>query len=328
MSLKFSLLLPSDYINDATKLINQAKTRVSLITMVIADDSSTSAIVHALIDAANRGVKVEVAADIFTYLELGGILLPTKYRSRQSRLTTQMSKNLINNGIKFTWLGRSHTTLISGRTHIKWCIVDDTIYSFGGVNLYQEGISNNDYMLKTTNQQLADDLVSEYQRLAVADAGSYAYRSHSLEVGEDEILIDGGLFGDSIIYRRACQLTAQASKVTLVSQYCPTGKLNLLLKRTKAKLYFNPPERAEGINRFVIQAGMLLTGNHSLYKKKQYLHAKFMLFEMKDGTKVALTGSHNFVNAGVLLGTREIALQTKNPLIIKQLEDFLANSVA
>ena len=72
---------------------------------------------------------------------------------------------------------------------------------------------------------------------------------------------------------------------------------------------------------------MIFTGNHSLYTKHQYLHAKFMIFEMNDGQKIAVTGSHNFVNAGVLLGTREIALQTKNLLIIKQLEDFLDNFV-
>jgi cardiolipin synthase len=49
---------------------------------------------------------------------------------------------------------------------------------------------------------------------------------------------------------------------------------------------------------------------------------------MKDGRKIALTGSHNFVNAGVLLGAREIALQTENHQVIKQLEGFYKKHVS
>ena len=68
---------------------------------------------------------------------------------------------------------------------------------------------------------------------------------------------------------------------------------------------------------------MLITGNKTLYKKSRYLHAKFMLFYMPDGRKIALTGSHNLSNAGVMLGTREIALQTESPEVVRQLEAFV-----
>lgn len=141
--------------------------------------------------------------------------------------------------------------------------------------------------------------------------------------GDDTILIDGGFFGDSIIYRRACQLASKASNVILVSQYCPTGKLAKLLTKTNCQLYFNPVANAQGVDRFVIRVGMFLSGHKTLYDKSRYLHAKFMIFDLPDGSRVALTGSHNFVNAGVLFGTREVALQTENPGTIKQLDDFL-----
>jgi len=317
------LLLPAAYVTDAAQHIRLAKTRVSLLTMVVADDASTDELIDALSEAAERGVDVEVSADIFTYGELSGFFFPTRYRTAQSRKTTRMSKRFINSGVKFTWLGRSHATLFSGRTHIKWCMVDDTVYSFGGVNLYQKGIENNDYMLTIDDGLLADRLIDEYHRLVRADAGDYSYRSHSFKHGDDTVLIDGGFVGDSIIYRRACQLAAEATHVTLVSQYCPTGKLSGLLKKTSSRLYFNPPSNAHHLNRAVIRTGMFLSGHKTLYTKSRYLHAKFMLFDMPDGRRVAMTGSHNFVNAGVLLGTREIALQTENPRTIKQLEDFL-----
>jgi len=321
------LLLPVEYVQDLARHIQLAKTRVSLLSMIVADDDSTDELIDALSEAAERGVAVEASADIFTYGELGGFFFPSRYRSAQSRKTNHMSKRFIKSGVKFTWLGKSHATLFSGRTHIKWCVVDDTVYSFGGVNLYQKGIDCNDYMFTVDDGALADRLIDEYHRLLRADAGDYSYRSHSFEHGGDTVLIDGGFIGDSIIYRRACKLVAEASHVTLVSQYCPTGKLGRLLKKTDSRLYFNPPSNAPYLNRAVIKIGMFFSGHKTLYTKSRYLHAKFIIFDMPDGRRVALTGSHNFVHAGVILGTREIALQTENPHTIKQLEDFLHNVV-
>ena len=266
MSVSPKLMLPVAYVTDAAKHIRQAKTRVSFLSMVVADDKTTDELIDALSEAAERGVTVEVAADVYTYGELGGFIWPTRYRSKQSRLTTKMSKYFVKSGVKFTWLGRSHSVIYSGRTHIKWCVVDDVVYSFGGVNLYQKGIENYDYMFKIRDNLLADKLIDEYHRLARADAGGYAYRSHSFMHGDDAILIDGGLFADSIIYRHACKLAKEASSVIFVSQYCPTGKLSNILKKTNTQLYFNQPSNATALNRFVIRLGMIVTGNKTLYK--------------------------------------------------------------
>ena len=52
-----------------------------------------------------------------------------------------------------------------------------------------------------------------------------------------------------------------------------------------------------------------------------------MIFTLEDGSKVAITGSHNFAYTGVLLGTREIALETSDPKIIGQLEKFIDKEV-
>jgi cardiolipin synthase len=182
-------------------------------------------------------------------------------------------------------------------------------------------------MFKIEDDVLATKLIDEYHRLARADAGGYAYRSHSFEYGDDTVLIDGGFFGDSIIYRRICKLAQEASHVTLVSQYCPTGKFSRQLRKTDSKLYFNTPNHATWLNALVIRMGMFFSGNKTLYTKKAYLHAKFIIFDMADGGRIAITGSHNFVNGGVLLGTREIALQTENPEVIAQLEKFITDYV-
>lgn len=291
--------------------------------MVLDDDPTTDELIDALSEAAKRGVIVEAAGDVFTYGELGGFIWPKPYRKKYFKRLKAMSKEFAQNGVKFTWLGRSHSIIYGGRTHIKWCVVDDVVYAFGGVNLYKGGLWNYDYMFKLKDNDLADKLIDEYHRLTRADAGGYAYRSHSFMNGNDTILIDGGLVGDSIIYRRACKLASEATKVILVSQYCPTGKLSRILKKTDTTLYFNQPSGAKGPHRFAIWFGMLITGNKTMYKKSRYLHAKFMIVTMPDGRRVALTGSHNLSNAGVALGTREMALQTEDPAVIEQLETFL-----
>lgn len=323
-----TLLSPIDYVADATAAIEHATTRVSFLSMLVTDDVATDALLDALSDAARRGVVVDVAADVFTYGELSGHFIPTRYFTKKVRATTRMTKQFEEAGVNFNWLGRFTNTPFTGRTHIKWCVVDDTIYSFGGVNLYDQALLNADYMFKLHDRRLATILCDEYDRLVRADSGRFSFRSRSVPTSIGTVHIDGGLPFDSVIYRRACTLAHDAHKVILVSQYCPTGRLSWLLKRTESKLYFNPWRHAEGINRFLIYSSMKLSRQRTLYKGSKYLHAKFMIFTMKDGSKIAITGSHNFVNAGVLLGTREVALETEEPAIIDQLEEFLHANVS
>jgi len=322
------LTLPSDYIHQAATLINEATDRIFLIAMVVADHPETHELIAALEAAAKRGVAVTVAADVFTYGEVNGSFLPVKYYSPNAKLATKMAKNLRAAGVKFHWLGRGRITLLSGRTHSKWCVIDNTVFTFGGVNIYNQGITNIDYMFKLVNNRLADRLAYEQDRIQRADRSSTNYPSLSYELNGDSVLIDGGIISQSIIYRRACELARDASKVLFVSQYCPTGKLGRILKTKDAKVYFNQPHQAHSFNRWLIRLSLLTSGIKTLYTKERYLHSKFIIFTMSDGSKVALTGSHNFAYTGVLFGTREIALETKDPAVISQLESFYRAHIA
>ena len=322
------LLSPHEYIRQATAAITQATTRVSFISMVITNDESTDELLDALAAAAQRGVEVCVAGDMFTYTELSGQFIPSHYYSKKVRSPTKMARTLSRAGVDFHWLGRLNVTTVSGRTHSKWCVVDDTVFSFGGVNLYEEATRNTDYMFRTSNPLLADTLFEEHGRIVRADKKRHPYRSHSLQLDDSStVLFDAGLFGDSIIYEHVCRLAEHAINITYVSQYCPTGKLTRLLHQTTSTLYFNPWQTAHGFNRFVIRLGMFLTNQQTAYTRPTYLHAKCMIFEFADGTKTAVTGSHNFVHGGVLLGTREIALQTSDPRVIAQLEEFIETRI-
>lgn len=322
------LLLPTEFVLAATKHILSASNHVSLVCMVMANDPTTDEIIDALESAAQRGIPVEVAADTFTYGELAGHIKPHKYYSKRSRETTQMVKRLKKSGVKFTWLGKTSAFPFTGRTHSKCLVVDDTVYSFGGVNLYEENLSFADYMFQVRDSQLALELRDEISRLVIADSSNFAYRSHEFSFKRhSKVLIDGGFQGDSIIYRRACQHARESSEVLFVSQYCPAGKLGRAIKKTKASVYFNKPSNANFWNRAIISFGIFFSGFRTKYRKKKYLHAKFIVFTKHDGSKVAITGSHNFVPGTVLVGTKEIALETTDKNIIAQLEDFFEEYV-
>lgn len=296
--------------------------------MVFANHPQTHKLIAAIQSAAERGIEVVVAADIFTYGEVSDGLLPFRYYNHGTRSTNRMVKSFKKAGVKFHWLGRGRITLYHGRTHSKWCVVDDTVFCFGGVNLYEQGVTNVDYMFRLKNTKLADRIIQEQKRIQKAEVRSANYPSITYEQDDMTVLFDGGIIGQSVIYRRAIELAESATHITFVSQYCPTGKLSRVLKTKSVDMYFNRPLQAESLNRIVIRIGQFFTGLKTQYKRARYLHAKCIIFTYEDGSKKALTGSHNFAYTGVLLGTREVALETSDPNIISQLEAFIEKEVA
>lgn len=322
------LLTVTEYVKDATRTIEHAQKRIYLISTILDEDITTQAFLDAIRAAARRGIEVLVAGDAYTFTEIGGHFRLNSQFSKRLRSVSGLKRSFEKAGAKFIWLGSDTSTLLNGRTHTKWLIVDDTVYSFGGVNLYQAGIQSSDLMFKTTDHDLADRLIGEQRRIAAAVKNRHAYRSHAFRYGSNQVYIDGGFVGDSIIYRRACHLIKTSSETIFVSQYCPNGKLGHLLKKNNAKLYFNPWNQANSLNAVFIHVTSKLTGLKTLYKRKPYIHCKFIICTMPDGSKTALTGSHNFAQGGVWLGTREVALETSDPLIITQLEKFVEKYIS
>lgn len=322
------LFMSEEYVEAAIKKIQQAKSRVRLITAIMTEDDSTRRLITSLCAAAKRGVDVEVGADVFTFGILDESWNPVRAFGNNLRAARSMRSHLLEAGVSFQWIGRLGPVLFAGRTHIKWCVVDDYVFSFGGINLYKPGLTHSDYMFGISDPDLADRLEQEHRRIVHADKIDKFYRSHQFESSLGIVHIDGGFFNNSSIYRRACQLALEAEKILYVSQYCPSGRLSGILKHSSTRFFFNHWRQAPGFNRILIWFSMMTTRIKPDYKRKHYIHAKFIIFEMSDGQKIALTGSHNFVHGGVLLGTREIALETANLDIISQLERFWKQNIA
>lgn len=325
------LFTSDDYAPEVVKTIRNARHEVAVIaTTFRSDDARSEAIIEELCKAADRGVAVSIHADTFTYLEPKEFILfsPKRQPSRAVQ-AIKLERRLKGHGIQFYWLGRKANVILTGRTHTKWIVVDDIVYSFGGLNLDNESLTNIDYMFKVRDSKLAETILAEHARIRRADRGGAGIRNHTYKLDElTDVLFDGGLIGTSLIYRRTVALARQAEYITLVSQYCPTGPLVHLLKSKHATVYYNHWRKASSINRALIGLGMLTAKSTTAYKHDTYLHAKFAIFTMPSGDKVAISGSHNFMFGSGVVGTREVAIETADPHIIRQLEKFCEQYVA
>ncbi|WP_159450159.1 phosphatidylserine/phosphatidylglycerophosphate/cardiolipin synthase family protein [Demequina sp. NBRC 110056] len=316
----------ADYVADAAAAISRARTRVRLTTLTIARDAATATLLDAAVAAAQRGVDVRVSADVFTFADGATSLLGTATPSRRRRSAAALTRELEDAGVRMTWLGSERGLMFRGRTHTKLTVVDDVAWSFGGVNLDARGIGNVDYMLRLEDGRVADALADLHDGIAGEAHGRSASRIVDHDCGR--VLIDGGLPGDSAIYRAAVTWAARSEHVLHVSQYCPTGTLGRLVAARGHDLWFNAPHRASFANGSLIAGSMLATGHRSRYRRRRYVHAKALVFTLHGGDRVAITGSHNFVAAGVRLGTREIALETRDPAVIDQIVAFHSTEVA
>ena len=318
------LLSPSEYINDAINLAQKAKHRIFLIGMVVVDDKLTHRLLSTMSKKAREGVYVNIAADIFTYYdELGDPVLSIKKNNKKFKAANEMAHQFRLSKVKFHWLGKSTLFAGTGRTHSKWCVIDDTVYAFGGVNMYEKGIKTNDYMFKINDKDLADIIVQQQMRIINADKHNIILSNKSYKYKDSMVYFDGGAMGRSIIYKRACQLAKVAKSVLFVSQYCPSSTLAKNLRKIKqVDLYYNSWKQAYGFNKVIIFQAQRTSHLESKYNKDKYLHAKFMIFTMPDGSKTLLSGSNNFYHGSVLFGTREVAIETKDKKMIEQVEIF------
>lgn len=324
------LLLPTDYVARATELAKKATKRIYLVSLSLTRGDATNSLIDAILDAARRGVDVHIAVDLLTFVCDRTSRLPSRLVGPDMMQTNQLRREFTQAGAEFHWLGMQRVPYLIGRTHSKWTIIDDDVFTFGGVNLNQSGVlERTDYIFQLHSHRITDRLVSEQLLIETVDPEKRRINDHNISTDYGEMLLDSGRFGKSVIYNHAVRLAHQASELTVVTQYCPSGRLAKILHQKQAKVYFNPKGSAADIaNNLMIGTRRNVAEQPNSYTRDRYLHAKFIIATMPDGSKRALTGSHNFTAIGVHTGTREIALETSDPSIIAQLEEFLEKYVA
>lgn len=317
----FEVVLARDYYSRFLQLIPSAKHQIVLSAMTVRAGPLSGKILREMVAAARRGVAVHVLADVFCqHLVNRPNYLDRKGFKAECATTRELLNEIHALGGTVDWVGRMGLNPYAGRYHAKVSVVDEHVFSFGGVNFCDDAFGNIDYMLHAHDAALAAKL-----RRLIADNGK-GLPAADIELPvdtQDTILFDAGQRGVSIIYERACELAAKAAKITYISQMCPSGRLGELIKQTQNTCYFNRPSqtgvRPDSVAQYWDNWRTGLT-NH--YESEQYLHAKCILYELKDGTKAVISGSHNFSWRGVAFGTKEIALYSTNPETWRKMQDI------
>lgn len=323
-----TLVTSQAYTSRVIHAIQHARKRVFVLALIIHQDKDASAILTALTRAAHRGVDVRILADFSTYSHKGGHFRPTTIYTRQNQMITDMVNRTRTSGAEFRWLGVSHPFIFAGRTHSKWIIADDTVFALGGINLHLNFVSDSDYMFEIKDPALADVLAAEHRSIVSADKNDTAYPSMAVDSAYGTVLIDGGIPFDSIIYRSAVAVARTAKEILVVTQYCPTGALAKAISSTNHRVYFNSARSRDPFTNWLIVTGQHITGIINSYDRLPYIHAKFLIATDENGVKTAITGSHNFISYGGILGTRELALKTQDKSIIAALEQYYRKNIA
>lgn len=305
--------------------IPRAQKRIVIHAMIIWWGPHNEQLVPLLIDAAKRGVEVRFVGDIYSKFQA---LMPRLSRPAGSswQHTVEVNDRLKKAGVRITYTGKVGLNPYKNRCHSKITLIDDHIYTFGGINFSDDSFENHDYMLEMHDASFAEELYTLVSTLEQSPKQSLP--DHRQPIGNDAtLLFDGGTPGTSAIYETACDIVARAKKVYFVSQMSPSGKLAKLLTETDYECYLIRPSQAEPPANLELAWNTLRYGIKNRYTGEQYIHAKFILTENHDDSKHIISGSNNFSWRGVKYGTKEIAIHSTNPELWQDFYTFLQQKI-
>ncbi len=316
--MNMQLVTTAEYYPELLRAVAQARQRIVLAAMVVLADERTTPILQAIVAASKRGVKVCILHDVYSQTWFSTSHVSRRERPQLVASTRAMLAQLARAGAEIIEYGTIGRNPFKGRCHIKITVVDDVAYTFGGVNFAAPHFDHTDYMFRIAQKTLADKLE--------AIVHNTVKTRENIEWPIDTantLLFDGGQPKQSVIYDRACELAASAKHIYYISQMAPSGRLARLLQQTESDCYFNRPS----VGSPVLTASLLIDQMRgtvkNLYKHQRYIHAKFILFELKDGSKALVSGSNNFSWRGVAYGTQEIALMSTDDGLWQQLHVFM-----
>jgi phosphatidylserine/phosphatidylglycerophosphate/cardiolipin synthase-like enzyme len=342
---QFKFYTSSEYRAKLLELVGQTQvgSRILLTTMGYRpDEPAVANIMQALKAAAGRSVKTTLLVDAHTFLVKTNTLgiapgplwytkrlpsrlrQPYEYRWQSLRQLSEQPTGdcgIINPPTKRFKLP------IAGRSHIKLAIVGQTIF-LGGCNL--QGTQLIDLMVGFSDQALSDWLYSLFKKVQGDKQvwRTLGGRDISRPIDDDtSLLIDAGNRKQSVILKSAIELIDAAQEWVLITcQFFPNSLTALALRRAyrrgvKVEIIFSHPSMHGRFGSTAHRANMwrerLRLPPHffdgMIAKEDTMVHAKLLATDA--GT---IVGSHNYVSAGVYLGTAEMALFSRNPNFTSQ----------
>jgi phosphatidylserine/phosphatidylglycerophosphate/cardiolipin synthase-like enzyme len=314
---KYQFFTTTEYWQALLRRIEQTKTgdRIALMAMdFVPNGPLVQAALAATLQAVERGVHVWLLIDAHSpWLEIQRQTLATISAKENGHALVIHSPR---RSLKSPYGG-------AGRSHIKCMLVNNEVF-IGGCNLNNEHFI--DLMVARTDPALAEYLFAFIANVYRSGhvGRSLHWKDQRLELDSTtSLLIDAGKPKQSGILAQALELIDDAKEsITFAGQFFPNsvtgGHLAAAHKRGVAvHIIFADP----GTHHRIVR----LSQNYSVWREKlrlapelfrearprgeALLHAKLLVTD-----KGSIVGSHNLVRAGVVLGTAEIALVSRDPV--------------
>lgn len=344
-AINLSFYSSPEYVKELLKQINHTPTngRILLVSMGFRpDEPPVDEIMSALIQAARRGVKTSLLVDAHTFLinsrpletKPGPLWLSKELPNRLSqpyeyRLKTlrQLSQEPAGEYAIINPPNRRFRLPIAGRSHIKLAVIGNNIF-IGGYNLQSTALI--DMMVELNSSDLSNWIYELFQKVQTDKQVWRVLHGQDVVQPVDNnttLLIDAGLKNQSVILDTAVKLIDEAKTwILLTSQFFPNNVTAEALIRAhkrgvKVEIIFSHPSMHGRIGSVAHRANMLRESmrvpshffDGMLAKTGKMLHAKLLATD--SGTMI---GSHNYVKAGVQLGTAEIAIFSRSASFTSQ----------
>lgn len=339
---KFQLLTTREYFDALIVGVQAAKAgdRILLMTMTFDTIEPTiDILVRELLRAARRGAQVTLAVDAHSFMvdknHFPGPLAPRRKlpkklpRYFQNKLRALEALQAIPTGhaVILNQPSTSFSLPIAGRSHIKIAIINDQVF-MGGCNL--QGESQTDMMISWQSKHSADSLYIIMREIIRGQhvGRVLAQTDRALRLDDStKILLDSGARGQSLIFKEAMELIDSAKDwLVITCQFFPNSiTANHLLQAVNrgvdVQVVFAHPSHHGLIGGLGQHVSILrerarlpkILFKHALTRNDPMLHAKLIACDAG-----MMIGSHNYVRAGVILGTAEIALKSSDEKLARE----------
>ncbi len=339
----FVLLQREEYYIDLAKKIDRSTNKVYIMVMEL-EFFHLDYLLNSIINAIHRGVEVILKIDYFSKYFVQGHNIRQHIRNHKENEYIQHIHEVNMNSFKrieetggaviFTKKPKSLSKFytIFGRNHIKISIVDNYVY-FGGMNIAESWINKEDFMLRISNN-------SRFLSVFLDIFNNFNAKKHDDTYVLDKdstLLFDSGKIGSSIIYSKAKELIRNArQRITYISQYHPDFSILKILnknsKRVDIKVITHNREvllnstktkESKAIQTFISRIENILIREKFIpVLHNRLIHAKVLFVDDEH----VLIGSHNYTFFGVLFGTNEICLYTKDKEVISLISGWINKS--
>jgi cardiolipin synthase len=317
----FQFFTKPEYYADLIGRLSRARPGERFITANMVTepiDPDVAPIIAAMKQAARRGVRVSLITDAFNFLVSNPGAPAEALQRALDELTAAGAHCVVTNRPRIRL-----TNPYAGRSHIKFTIIGDRYY-VGGCNL--ESYRNLDTMVAATDPKVADWLAQLGERLLDAGRSAGAIGSHDVTFQANpstSFFVDNGTRGRSLILDEAFKFIDSARERVFIScQYFPNSVTARHLRAARKRgvavtIVYNHPDNYYLQIDHLLRHGIMLAERlqnppaffqHAVRREDGYLHAKLIASESG-----AMVGSHNYLTAGVNLGTAELSMRVMDP---------------